>query len=145
MFAEIVDGEIVQIIKDDDTTPVTTVDGTQYPGNWTKVDIPGVVIVADPGIPDPSLFSVVSISVAMIDGNPTRIYTTTPVAQMPTTVEANSLIHSQLASLDLQTIRPLRAIMRAQVSGGVADQRDVNQLAALNTQADALRAQLVKP
>lgn len=77
MYSEVISGKILQTVSDN--APVTTQDGTQYPGSYPKADIPNLVKVTDPGAPNPSLDTLNSTDYAMVNGAPTVVYNTTPI------------------------------------------------------------------
>lgn len=56
---------------------------------------------------------------------------------------SNAAIHARLAQIDARSVRPLRAILDAQIAGLAPDSGDVAYLASLKAQADALRADLI--
>lgn len=55
---------------------------------------------------------------------------------------SNGDLPSELARIDAQSIRPIRAILDAQAAGRTAAPADLARLAELQSLADGLRAQL---
>lgn len=64
-------------------------------------------------------------------------------APPPSAGQINAGIRAQLDQIDARSVRPLRAILEAQIAGIAPETADVAMLADLNAQAAALRAALV--
>lgn len=60
----------------------------------------------------------------------------------PPPAGTNALIYARLAEIDARSIRPVRAILGAQVMGVPPDAADLAFLAQLKSEADALRSGL---
>lgn len=86
-FAEVVDGVLKQVVDAAALSIVVTSSGEQYPTGFPKEYIPNFVTVVDPGIPDPTKFTVTSSEVDMVSGVPTVVYTTAPYMAPDTTAQ----------------------------------------------------------
>lgn len=74
------------------------------------------------------------------DGRPEAVERVLTLAEQ--TAARIAEIKAALAALDASSARPLRAILAAQQAGVSLDQDDVDMLASLEAQAQALRAEL---
>jgi len=72
-----------------------------------------------------------------------QIWDTRPETEAERKVRVNGPILEQLAAVDAATVRPLRSLLAAQSAGKAPDAADVARLTDLDTQAAALRRQLL--
>ncbi|MBI2235381.1 MAG: DUF4376 domain-containing protein [Magnetospirillum sp.] len=126
-MAEYVLGDDLSIVYGD-TSPVVGEDGTQYPGNWPKSDIPGLREVVQTDRPtDPALVAL-GTEVRMVEAVPTRVWLT----------EARPL-----AELQAERIGEMEAAYAAAVglsvefttAGGVSNFFQADQSSVANLQA----------
>ena len=140
MYAEIIDGDLVQVVED--AAPITTADGIQHSGNEPKGAIPNLVAVVDPGAPDPLAFLVTGTRVTLVDGVPTKGYSTEdvpPPAPSPPPVIRTppDPVRLQIMALERSQARPLR-----ELALGVPGSLD--RVKAIDDQIAVLRAQLAQ-
>jgi hypothetical protein len=62
-----------------DHAPVVGDDGTQYPGNWPKENIPGLERVSETAPPGSSTNVVTGYAIERLAGVPTQVWASTPV------------------------------------------------------------------
>lgn len=78
--------------------------GTLYGSDFPKAEIQGGLVVNGPGAPSSVDFHVLSNSVEMVNGVPTRVYQTTPVTDAEKAQLAkdahNSCVRTQMAALE---------------------------------------------
>jgi hypothetical protein len=101
MWVEIVNGVVGQQVADD--SPVVLANGTQYPWNFPKASIPGLVNVVMAATPDPAQFIVTGYTISFVNGTATQVLTTVPVP---------------LAQPQASQIATLRAAAQAAITGG---------------------------
>ena len=101
MWVEIVNGAVGQQIADN--AAVTIASGTQYPWNFPKASIPGLVNVVMVATPDPAQYIVTGYTISFVNGTATQVLTTQPVP---------------LSQQQAAQIATLRAACGAAITGG---------------------------
>lgn len=132
----VVDGDVSHLYNYSD--PVTNVEGTNYPWNFPKEDIPNCQQVV--AAVSPTGCNVHGFHVEMVDGVPTQTWESSPY----TAEQLNAPTIAELAKLDVKSTRALRAVSTALATHQTPDETDVTMLAGYTTRATKLRAMLVE-
>ena len=110
-YAEIIDGVILQTVRDG--VAFTTADGTQHSSSRAKNTIANMVKVVDGTTPPAPNQLIVGVSVVMIDGLPTRLYTVSDIDQKLVDLRARNAAMSELTSLDTMLDRATEDLITA--------------------------------
>lgn len=139
----IYNGDLANPIADD--APFKGSDGTKYPGNWDKSGVAKMEKVVETPKPDASLNVVTGHSIQLVDGVPTRVWTSAPRTAKDLKDRANAPILTEIVAKEKLTLRPMRELRRAQEYADVpvADVAFAkDRIKTLDDEIKALRAQL---
>ncbi len=101
MWVEIVGGAVGQEVAD--SAPVTLANGTQYPWNFPKAEISGLIEVVLAGVPSAAEYTVTGYTISYANGVATQVLDTVPVP---------------LSQIQATQIATLRASAIAAITGG---------------------------
>lgn len=77
LYSELVNGQIVQTVNDGQ--PITTADGTKYPANFPKAEVPGLVQVVETAPPSATQAITSGYSVQLVSNVPTQVWNSQPI------------------------------------------------------------------
>lgn len=119
--------------------------GTRYPGNWDKSAVAGMVKAVETPMPDANLNIISGSAIQLVDGVPTRVWTSAPRTAKDLKDRANAPILTEIVAKEKLTLRPMRELRRAQEYADVpvADVAFAkDRIKTLDDEIKALRAQL---